>query len=256
MLQGIDHLVIVVPDLDVAIASYDQLGFTVVPGGRHAVGTHNALIAFVDGAYIELIAFREPTPGHRWWEPLQRGGGLVDFCMQTSDLAADAAAFRRQAVVMDDPQPMTRTRPDGYELRWVLAVPREGQRGVVPFLIQDETPRGERVPRETTHPNRVTGIGTVTVATDDIASVRRWYGGVLGQGGQEIGRADLEADGARFRVGSQILDFVAPRGSRGPVAEWLRSRGASPFAATLQAPAGKRGPLDETLTLGVRLGLV
>jgi catechol 2,3-dioxygenase-like lactoylglutathione lyase family enzyme len=32
MLKGIDHLVIVVPELEAAVASYRGLGFTVVPG--------------------------------------------------------------------------------------------------------------------------------------------------------------------------------------------------------------------------------
>lgn len=77
MLTGIDHIVITVPDLDLAIASYRQLGFTVARGGRHAAATHNALIAFARRAYVELLAFLDPAPSHRWWEPLQRGGGLV-----------------------------------------------------------------------------------------------------------------------------------------------------------------------------------
>ena len=137
MLRGIDHIVIAVPDLAAASRSYGELGFTVVAGGRHPVGTHNALIAFADGAYIELIAFYEPNPAHKWWGPLLRGGGLVDFCMQTDDLLADTAAFRRAGVAIDDPSPLSRVRPDGYQLKWVLSIPREPDRGVAPFLIQD-----------------------------------------------------------------------------------------------------------------------
>src|SRR2546425_6480511 len=125
MLKGIDHLVIVVPDLPSASKSYQALGFTVVPGGRHPVGTHNALIAFGDGAYIELIAFYERNPEHKWWMPLQRGGGLVDFCMQTDDLLGDTAAFRQAGVEIDDPSPLSRVRPDGYQLKWVLSIRSE-----------------------------------------------------------------------------------------------------------------------------------
>ncbi|TMJ30929.1 MAG: VOC family protein, partial [Alphaproteobacteria bacterium] len=55
--QAIDHLVIMFPDLETAIRDYTELGFTVVRGGSHPTGTHNALIAFADGAYVELIAF-------------------------------------------------------------------------------------------------------------------------------------------------------------------------------------------------------
>lgn len=70
--------------LDDAITNAREAGFTVIPGGTHADGaTHNALIAFTDGAYIELIA---PTNGiegkdHRWFPRLASGGGLVDMCL-------------------------------------------------------------------------------------------------------------------------------------------------------------------------------
>src|SRR3972149_1560451 len=105
MLRGIDHLVVVVPDLAAAAKSYAALGFSVVPGGRHPVGTHNQLIAFADGSYIELIAFYEKTAEHKWWGPLQRGGGLVDFCMQTDDLLADTPALRREGPPRAAPPP-------------------------------------------------------------------------------------------------------------------------------------------------------
>jgi len=256
VLLGIDHIVIVLRDLDAAIRSYAGLGFTVVPGGRHPVGTHNALISFADGSYIELIAFYEANPEHRWWAPLQQGGGLVDVCMQTDDLNADTAAFRRAGVMIDDPKPLTRTRPDGYQLRWVLSIPREGHRGVAPFLIQDETPREERVPRETNHRNQVTGIDSLTIAVADVATVRNWYAQTLRQPGQEIRRGALDAAGVRFTIGPHRLDFVAPIGARSPLREWLRVRGPSPYAAALKTTSGRLGPLDETKVLGARLSLV
>ena len=254
MLEGIDHIVIAVPDLDVARRSYEALGFRVVPGGRHPVGTHNALIAFADGAYVELIAFYETNPAHKWWTPLQKGGGLVDYCMQTDDLLGDTAAFRKAGVAIDDPSPLSRVRPDGYQLKWVLSIPREGHRGVAPFLIQDETPREERIPRETAHPNGVTGIGTVTVAVADVAPVRAWYADALHRPGRDIERADLDASGVGFAVGPHTLEFVTPRGAGGPLREWLRTRGASPYSATLRA--GRSTALDPTKTLGAKLALI
>src|SRR3984893_1523333 len=66
-LQAIDHLVIMVPDLDAAVREYSKLGFAVVLGGSHPTRTHKALIAFADGAYIELIAFGRDNAQHRWW---------------------------------------------------------------------------------------------------------------------------------------------------------------------------------------------
>src|SRR2546427_6821358 len=217
MLRGIDHIVIAVPDLAAAGKSYAALGFTVVPGGRHPVGTHNALIAFGDGSYVELIAFYENNPAHKWWAPLQAGGGLVDFCMQTDDLRGDTEAFRKAGVSIDDPSPLSRVRPDGYQLKWVLSIPRGAHRGVAPFLIQDETPRKERVPQQTRHANGVTGIGTVTVAVDDVARVAGWYARAIGKAGQRIVSEGLHGVGQRFVIRPHTLDFLPPDAASSPL---------------------------------------
>ncbi len=252
MLLGIDHIVIAVANLEAAITSYEQLGFTVVPGGRHPVGTYNALISFADGAYMELIAFYEANPKHRWWAPLQKGGGLVDFCMQTDNLIADTAALRNAGVNIDDPVPWSRTRPDGYRLKWLLSIPREGHRGVAPFLIQDETPRQERIPRQTSHQNGASGIGTVTVAVEDLPKVRKWCQSVLGYTDTAVERRDMEAAGFSFTIGPHRLEFAAPDAATSPLTNWLKARGPSPFAATLRGRK-KAAPLDPTLTHGAAL---
>ena len=57
MIIGIDHLVILVRNLDDAMRDYQQLGSTVTRGGEHPGGTHNALVGFANGTYLELIAF-------------------------------------------------------------------------------------------------------------------------------------------------------------------------------------------------------
>ena len=254
MLTAIDHLVIAVPDLEAAVADYRRLGFTVVPGGRHpGVGTYNALIAFADTSYIELIGFYEARDDHRWWAPLQRGGGLVDFCLQTDDLAGDAQALRRAGVDIGDPEPRDRTRPDGVEVRWEFALARGPHRGVAPFVIADVTGRDVRVPAERTHANGATGIGRVTIAVRDVVAVRGWYSTVLGTPGEDVRRPDLGAAGVRFAVGPHTFDFVAPAQERGPLADWLARRGPSPCAATLTTGGKKTGALDPAHTHGARL---
>ena len=253
MLLGIDHIIIVVRDLEAALRSYERLGFTVVPGGRHPVGTHNVLISFADGSYIEIIAFYRENRDHRWWKPLQRGEGLVDFCMQTDDLAGDTAKLRGAGVEIDDPVPWSRARPDGYQLKWLLSLAREPHRGVAPFLIQDETPRSERVPQRLEHKNGAVGIGTVTVAVDDLATVRRWYENVLDYDGEPVKREELKAAGVRFRIGPHIFEFIKPAAEKGPLRDWMKLRGPSPFSATLRTTSGNRAPLDKILTHGAAL---
>jgi hypothetical protein len=254
MLRGIDHLVIVVPDLGAAVKTYRDLGFTVVAGGRHAgVGTDNALIAFRDSSYLELVGFHEPRPDHRWWAPLQKGGGLVDFCLQTDDLAGDAGAFRRAGVDMGDLERRQRTRPDGVEVRWLCTLARGAHRGVAPFLLAEETGRDARVPGQHAHANGVTGVGRLSVAVHDLTAVRGWYATVLGVPGQDVACPELGATGARFTLGPHTFEFLAAAGA-GAVRDWVVGRGASPYAATLVG-AARPIPLDLGRTWGARLAL-
>jgi catechol 2,3-dioxygenase-like lactoylglutathione lyase family enzyme len=254
MLRGIDHLVIVVPDLGAAVKTYRDLGFTVMAGGRHpGVGTDNALIAFRDSSYLELVGFHEPRPDHRWWAPLQKGGGLVDFCLQTDDLAGDAGAFRRAGVDMGDLERRQRTRPDGVEVRWLCTLARGAHRGVAPFLLAEESGRDARVPGQRAHANVVTGVGRLSVAVHDLAAVRGWYATVLGVPGHDVACPELGATGARFALGPHTFEFLAAAGA-GAVRDWVAGRGASPYAATLVG-AARPIPLDLGRTWGARLAL-
>jgi hypothetical protein len=253
MLQGIDHIVIVVNDLEQAAKDYEQLGFTVVPGGKHPVGSHNVLISLADGSYIEIIAFYREALDHRWWEPLQKGERLVDFCMQTDDLRGDTLKLRAAGVAINDPVPWSRTRPDGYELKWLLSLAQGSHRGVAPFLIHDVTRREERIPQTLDHKNRAIGIETVTIAVGELGPVERWYDGVLGNRSTKITDDKLQATGVRYQIGPHNLDFLVPLGAESQLVNWLRMFGPSPFAATLRGNLASPMALDPKLTHGANL---
>jgi catechol 2,3-dioxygenase-like lactoylglutathione lyase family enzyme len=253
MIQGIDHLVIVVNDLEQATRDYQELGFNVVPGGRHPVGSHNALIAFADGSYLEILAFYREAPDHRWWEALIKGEGLVDFCFQTDDLRGDTKKLRDAGVAINDPVPWARKRPDGYELKWLLSLATGSHRGVAPFLIEDLTPRSDRVPQDFTHANQITGIEKVTIAVNELESISKWYGSLSGTNAAVISAPDLNAEGLGFHVGPHVFEFLAPREPISPLVNWLRRFGPSPYSAVLKGASSALRPLDPRLTHGARL---
>ena len=253
MLQGIDHIVIVVNDLEQAAKDYEQLGFTVVPGGKHPVGSHNVLISLADGSYIEIIAYYREALDHRWWDPLQQGERLVDFCMQTDDLQGDTLKLRAAGVVINDPVSWSRTRPDGYELKWLLSLAQGSHRGVAPFLIQDVTPREERIPRTFDHKNGATGIATVTVAVGELTPIQKWYDEVLGTQPTKISDEKLQAKGVRYAIGPHTLDFLMPMEPESPLINWLRTFGPSPYATTLHGSSPGSPALDGKLTHGANL---
>ena len=93
MPDAIDHLVIAVPDPEVAAAELEaELGIAVTGGGEHpGVGTFNRL-AFLGDAYLELIGVRDAAAATRWpvgaatQHVLQCGGGFVTYALRDDDL--------------------------------------------------------------------------------------------------------------------------------------------------------------------------
>ena len=253
MILGIDHLVIVVKDLDQAARDYQQLGFTVVPGGQHPVGSHNVLISFEDGSYLEVIAFYREAIDHRWWDPLTKGERLVDFCFQTDDLRGDTKKLQDAGVAINNPVPWSRKRPDGFELRWLLSLATGSHRGVAPFLIEDVTARAERIPQQFKHPNGITGIEKVVVAVGELGPIDKWYGALLGANGQAVRNDPLRAVGLTFQTGAQRIEFMTPNDAASPLVTWLRKFGPSPYAAQLNAHESSVHSLDARLTHGANL---
>ena len=186
MLTRLDHLVILVRDLDRAVRGYEGLGFTVTPGGEHADGlTRNALIPFGDGSYLELVAFLDPedTRDNVWgWRAfLPSGGGLVDYCVASDDLGADARGLKGRGFGVDGPTDGGRRLPDGTQIRWRVARIRQDGR-LLPFLIEDLTPRSLRVPGgpAAEHPNGAVGISRPEVVASDAGTVARALAALIG----------------------------------------------------------------------------
>lgn len=244
MSLSLDHVVIAVRDLAGAVADYEALGFTVVPGGEHTHGaSHNALIVFADGAYIELIAFRRPNPEFRWWRVLDRAGdGLVDFALLPGDIAADVAAAKWRGLDLEGPTDGGRLRPDGERLEWRTA---RAATSDLPFLCGDVTPRRLRVPEGDVrhHANGALGVAGIEIAVADPAASARRYGVLLGTD-----------PGPSVDLGhGQSVTLLGP--DRAGAA--LETRGEGPMSLTLRvAPGSATGDLDPARTRGVRIGRV
>jgi hypothetical protein len=189
----LDHVVVVVSSLAEATREFTTAGFTVTPGGRHdAIPTENALIAFADGSYLELLAARDPatrddlralSAGAGWerhlksvsavarrFLPLLAGGdGVADWVLTGEPLTRRAAALRARGLKAAGPLAMGRERADGERIEWQMLLPESA---LHPFWIADRTPRERRVPadpRSTTHANGATGISAVRVRAPNVA---------------------------------------------------------------------------------------
>jgi hypothetical protein len=173
--------------------------------------------------------------------------------MQTDDLAGDTRKLRECGVAINDPVPWSRIRPDGYELNWFLSLATGSHRGVAPFLIQDATPRGERIPRQWDHANGAAGIGTLSVAVGELSKIDHWYQTIIGRPPQPVADDALEVQGLCFMVGPHKVEFMMPVTPHSPLVNWMRQYGPSPYAATLLAKRNEPVLFDQKLLHGAEL---
>lgn len=256
MITGIDHLVILFPKLDDAIETYRKLGFQVLPGGEHPYGTHNALVTFQDGSYLELIAFKEPDKphDHRWYRFLDRPG-LVDFAVGSENVETELERIRAAGVNYQDVKPGARRRLDGVQLEWRTLPPADDRTGELPFVIDDVTDRGLRVPSgaEAEHENNVTGIRRLVVAVRDLDEAITEYSAVFGSDPTRGEHEDLGADTATYAIGSHEVMLAYPTTPSSPLVRRIQQSGDGPFQVTLKAD-GKliTSEWDQSDTGGVR----
>jgi len=182
---SLDHVVIIVSDLNESIYNFRDLGFQVQAGGVNGP-VHNALIFFKDGTYIELTTpisskvrrvFRflhslglltllekiRPglTPRFLFWF----GGpiGLKDVCLRCDDLDKSLSNMAQRGMGVTPAQSFSRQRADGEIASWRLGGPTDRK---LPFLIEDLTPVQVRVPFKEAceHINGALGISAIVMA--------------------------------------------------------------------------------------------
>ena len=271
-----DHVIILVDDLERASADFKSLGFTVTPGGEHGEGlTHNALIHFEDGTFFELFAYKRGwrTSILRWLyrtgalgllaRSRRRGGlfrfielsdmpeGLVDFCLLADSLKTATDTTEQANLSTPDPLSSSRVRPDGQEVSWhIISTPTPA----LPFLRSPYAPLIAPEPEATRHANGAQGIARLQLESSDPAALVELYAKLLGTtppaGTQEHGAATV------FRVGSGVLDIVEGRpDSSAANRSRVESRPLS--SVTLKAPPGTTArTLDVTPTHGANIRLV
>jgi catechol 2,3-dioxygenase-like lactoylglutathione lyase family enzyme len=193
----LDHVILVVPDLDAASAELAAaLSADVQYGGEHpGWGTHNAIVR-MGSSYLELIAVnnldeaRRRPRGARLLEALERGPGWLGYALRADDLDDEVRQIRPRGLPIGDPQPGRRLRPDGVELRWRSASFDDAMwGGLLPFLIQHEGPVSPST----------TGIAAVEVAVRDLDASVPTYAALFGRepacrGGSAIWRLPDDAE--------------------------------------------------------------
>ena len=248
----LDHIIVIVSDLRVATSQFSQLGFSVIPGGVHTGGlTHNALVPFTDGTYLELLAttrtstlrsigflkrmrllgaytMKQTAIGRRLIEDIAGGVGMNDFALLSLDLEHEIASSHDHGITITDPIPGGRIRPDGQEIVWRTAVPQTLD---LPFLIDDLTPRNLRVPAvsENMHANGILGISGLTILVSNLVESIARYRALIGEEPKtqphfpQPGTQSIE-----FSLDERFISLAGPLPRSSTLRKFLRPRGARP----------------------------
>ncbi len=146
----IDHATLAGRDLATLEGLVGDLGFEPTYGGPHANGeTEMSLVVFPDGSYLELLAPTGESDPERWARHLREDVSPCAWAIPAPDIDGTAAAAADAGIEVDGPVDGGRQRPDGTAVDWRFAFLGPGDPGaVLPFLIDDLTPREYRVPSE------------------------------------------------------------------------------------------------------------
>ena len=208
---GIDHVVVMVKDLDKSAENYKRLGFTVSPRGTHSahMGSGNYTIMF-DPDYMELLGVLHPTehnaPARAF---LAKREGIERIAFTAVDSADGAEEIRARGYVPLGPTDFERpvTMPDRTlsaakfrTFQWPVA---EAPGGVRIFACQHKTRETVWIPELMRHANGAKRLRQVLLVAPEPAKEAAHLSRMIDR------EARSDADGAvAVPSGSDRADFV------------------------------------------------
>jgi glyoxalase-like protein len=184
---NVDHAGICAYELQPLQKVFAGLGLETIYGGAHATGgTHNALLGFDDGSYLELIAPNPDsavkTKSHDY-DALKPDRAQTCFWASGSrNILNDVLRLRKLGFDIESPQLGSRKRPDGILVVWdTAAFDLKSGGDILPFIIQDRGLRSIRIqPSPSVAGSELRGIEWVVTGVKDldasVALIRKAYG--------------------------------------------------------------------------------
>ena len=185
-LKGIDHTLVGVRDLEAARETWQRLGFTVTPRGRHiGWGTANYCIMFEQG-YIELLGIVDASLFTNNLDKfLETREGLMGLAFASDDPEATKARLLAAGLHPDGPKDLKRLLelPEGTvvpEFR-LLYLPKEETPDLSAFVCCHLTPELVRRPGWTRHPNGASGLAEITIIVEEPQRSAQGYAPYFGR---------------------------------------------------------------------------
>lgn len=243
--RGIDHVVILVRDLDGAEAQFRRLGFNLTPRGHHSrLKSYNHCAMLAGGDYLELLTTGERGARPYYDDFLAEREGVAGIAFRTADARGTHDALAAVGFRPEDPVAFGRpVTVDGgtREARFVtVAVDPAVPLGARAFFCQHETPELVWQPSYLPQPNTARGLGTVTFV-DDRSDLAARYGLLLGA------KAERTAEGARLDLGAQQLEFLTPAAAAARFAGDPLLRLTPPYIAAIRLAVADLAECERSL---------
>ena len=248
----IDHTLVGVHDLEAARATWQRLGFTITPRGKHiGWGTANYCIMFPDD-YVELLGIVDPDQFTNNLDKfLAVREGLLGLAFQSSDMAATAAALAAAGLHPDGPKDLKRELelPEGTVLPFfaLTFLPPEETPDLRAFFCQHLTPALIRRPDWLSHDNGARSLDSMSVTSEDPSALAPAYRKIFGD---EAVAAD--DDTTAVTCGPHVLEFVTPAAFESRWPGIARPPGPLPAAAAMTV---RVADLNETMGYLHRQGI-
>jgi Glyoxalase-like domain len=180
-IQGIDHVVIVVNDLDSAAETFRRMGFVVTPRGDHTLGSRNHCV-MLGADYIELLASppENPHPSRQHYTDFARAGdGLAAIALRTDNARGAYTELLWAGFSPTDPVDFSRPvrMPEGTRdarFRITQLAPDRTPGGRV-FLCEHFTREVVWRPEYRSHRNGAIALAAVALVTEDVAATAQAY---------------------------------------------------------------------------------
>ncbi len=236
-LPRIDHVILLVEDLDRASADIASSGFTVQDRADTKHGTTRfRFVTFEDGSYILITAFTSPdaAAGHRLGPVLAEKTGWADYSFAVADLDAAAQRAAAAGATLGAVHDVRNVVASGEEWALRLLVAGHGASGddALPFLIQDVVGRNVRIPAARPHANGALGIAEIRVSAPDPAATSARLGALAGSSvtAGPSGRFSLPVGSCTVTVAPAAAGLAGARRTGGMASAVLRCRAGSKAA--------------------------
>jgi catechol 2,3-dioxygenase-like lactoylglutathione lyase family enzyme len=243
----LDHILILVEDLDKTCADMAALGFTVQERAdtQHS-GTAFRFVSFQDGSYILLTSFTDPkvAASHRLAPVLKEGEGWADYSFVVDDLEASISRAKAAGVTLGKVADVRNVVKSGEQWGLRLLVAGRGAQGddALPFVVEDTVGRDIRIPSFKPHANGVTHVTSISIGSPDPARTAVSLRALLG--------IEKGADDHSFKAGALSVNVVA----NAPGLAGRRNMGG--LVAAQMKSSEQAGLLDLKLTHGAHITLV